>query len=242
MKTILSLLIFLVINGSVFAQKSKQKELLNKLEPSLWMNIVNLEQSDKDFKIVPLNYYQIPEELEFKGTVVEAVKWNDIKGEKILILTNTGTYEAKEYSGDSTGFIIHDRAEIDAYLFTKRSGASEYDRQWKFRDYSDCFNVDRYAGFIPNAATITDLDKDGVSEITFAYTLICRNDKSSAVLKLIMMEGVEKYSFDGFTVPDCNNLKVGGNYVSSSNLKYNSTFMDYLQKVWNAQKCENDRF
>lgn len=47
---------------------------------------------------------------------------------------------------------------------------------------------------------ITDLDADGIGEVTFLYKTGCRREKIPMKLRLVMYEGSKKYTMKGSTV------------------------------------------
>ena len=98
-------------------------------------------------------------------------------------------------------------------------------------------------GFIPHSTTITDQDRDGVSEISIPYVLICRGDVSSGVMKIIMYENKDKYALRGTTMTFCSDQnKTDGIFKPSSNLPKDSVFYAFLENRWEEHKCENQRF
>lgn len=65
------------------------------------------------------------------------------------------------------------------------------------RDNVEACPVDLTLRFEPKALGLTDLDGDDVDELTFAYWLSCRGDVSPDSLKLLIMEGDDKYIIRG---------------------------------------------
>ncbi|UOX33929.1 hypothetical protein LXD69_00085 [Flavobacterium sediminilitoris] len=239
-----NLVLFLVFTfGLFFGQNKNHSEKFKTLEPDVWLNIWDKENSDKSIKIDTLFYDEIPKYLEFRGTVVEALRWNDALGENILIQTVTGHFNWKDYDENLTDFMLQDKSELFAYLFRKKRSENEFSRVWKLYDYNKCYGVDWFTGFIPKATTITDIDKDGISEITLPYVLICRGGMDPGEMKIIMYEDNVKYALRGTTMLMCKSKEhYGGEFEPSDNLKKESTLYDFLKKRWETHKCENDRF
>jgi hypothetical protein len=53
--------------------------------------------------------------------------------------------------------------------------------------------------FCDEALSVTDLDEDGIGEITFAYARACGAQSAPATLKLLMLENGDKYVVRGTT-------------------------------------------
>lgn len=242
MKKILIILILLIGNFT-FGQTENHTEKFRNLEPDLWLGIWDKENSEKSIHIDSLSYDEIPKYLEFRGTVVEALKWTDSLGENILVQSVTGHFLWKDYDKDSTEYILQDKSELYAYLFLKKKGEKTFNRIWKVYDYTECFGVDWFTGFIPKATTITDLDNDGISEISMPYVLICRGGMDPGIMKIIMYEGNTKYALRGTTKVMCiEENKEEGVFEPSDNLSSNKLILNFLNKRWDIHKCENRRF
>jgi hypothetical protein len=65
------------------------------------------------------------------------------------------------------------------------------------RDGVDDCAADVTAAFRPGSLGVTDLDRDGVGEVTFAYLLRCAGDVAPAGLKLLVLEDGGKHIVRG---------------------------------------------
>ena len=115
MKYLTTILILIIVNLS-FGQTESHKEKFRQLEPDIWLGIWDKENSDKSIKVDTLSYDDIPKTIDYRGTVVETLRWSDSNGENILIQTVTGHFTWKDYDKDSTNFMIQDKSELYAYL------------------------------------------------------------------------------------------------------------------------------
>ncbi|UTW67084.1 hypothetical protein KFE94_02930 [bacterium SCSIO 12643] len=236
-------IIFLIISNIANAQSESRIEKFRNLEPDIWLNIWDEDHSEENIKVQKLNYDEIPKYLNFRGTVVEALKWYDKSGENILIQTVTGHFKWKDYYPDTTEYMLQDKSELYAYLFHKSITSQTFKPKWRLYDFTECFGVDWYTGFIPKATTITDLDGDGLTEISIPYVLICRGGVDPGTMKIIMYEGSSKYALRGSTMVACESqYSFGGEFQPSKNLNDQKTFLNFLIGHWNLNKCENDRF
>jgi len=242
MRILLAIISILALSSSS-GQSEAHKEKFRLLEPDVWMNIWDKEHSRASIDVDSLTYDEIPKTLEFRGTVVTALKWIDAEGEKILVQSVTGHFTWKDFNSDSTDFMVEDKSELYAYLFEKKTGESTFKRKWRVYDFNECYGVDWNTAFIPKATTITDLDDNGITEVTIPYVLICRGGMDSGEMKMIMYEGQEKFALRGSTQLMCGSEHpYGGQYTASSNLRDNLLFGEFLNSHWDRHKCENGRF
>jgi hypothetical protein len=219
------------------SQELREKE--SAMKSHLWLGLWDFENSDEKFIVDTIGYDEIPRDLEFRGILVEALKWDDILGTNILVLTQTGAFNIKENSTDNYS---QEKAELSAYLFRKGK-KGEYIRKWKIHDYAENFGVDMYVGFVKRSITISDVDKDGVSEVSIPYQLIVRGGMDPGEFKIIMYENSDKYAVRGSTAicyEDENGDKLiyGGEYVIGDKLKANKPFSEFLKERWEVHKCE----
>ena len=239
----LSLFILLFTFSFVTAQSKHHKKKFKELEPDVWMGIWDFENSSQMIRFDTIGYDEIPKYIEFRGTVVEAIRWVDNTGINILIQTVTGHFTWKDYLDDFSEYDIQDKSELYAYLFTKPINEDVFKRIWRVYDYTECFGVDWFTGFIPKATTITDIDNDGISEICMPYVSICRGGVDAGTMKIILYEGETKYAFRGLTMTYCSEEnKEEGTFKPSENLNSNPLFMKFMKKRWDTHKCERDRF
>lgn len=224
-------------------QTPEHLEKFKQLEPDIWLGILDRNNSSPSIDIDTISYQELPEYPDFRGTVVEALKWTDNRGENILVQTITGHFRYKEYNKDSSEFSTEDKWALYAYLFQKSPGEKVFKTSWKVYDYITCFGVDWYAGFIPQATTITDVNNNGIAEVSMPYVLICRGGLDPGTMKIILYEGNEKYALRGSTMVMCEtDQPFGGDYKASDNLKGQEAFLKFLVKRWNEHKCERERF
>lgn len=140
---------------------------------------------------VKITAAEIPAEINVKGKVQEALKWNDELGENILVTSSVDPYDDKNKEQGEDG----KTAELYAYHFAKKDG--QFIEVWSLFDAEKSCPFDITCGFIPGSATVTDLDKDGIAETKVQYSLACRSDVSPANMKLMMYENGVKYGLKG---------------------------------------------
>lgn len=240
---ILVFLLLSLLSNFVFSQKQSDQSKMRAIKPKIQLDIIDFENCYKEIVVERISYDEIPKNIDFRGTVVESTKWSDILGENILIQTVSGQFKWKDYLDGSNEYDLQDKSELHAYLFRKERNSKTFKPVWKIYDYMECYGVDWFTGFIPHATTITDQDRDGVSEISIPYVLICRGDVSPGVMKIIMYENKDKYALRGTTMTFCSDQnKTDGIFKPSNNLPKDSVFYAFLENRWEEHKCENQRF
>jgi|SRR3569833_555508 len=89
------------------------------------------------------------------------------------------------------------------------------------------------ATFHDAARAITDLDGDGIAEVTFAYELACRSDVSPAKYKLLVLENGTKFILRGETAIDPGGGVMGGKFTADpAEAKWPAAFLRHAKKVW----------
>ena len=104
-----------------------------------------------------------------------AKKWHDVSGENWLVLYETGAYIEKGQTDAS--------AKLSAVLYQKTD--SGFVTKWKLKDNITNCGLDITCTFYDDHLSITDLDSNGIAEITMVYALSCKSDVSPNEKKLI---------------------------------------------------------
>ena len=170
--------------------------------------------------------------LSHRGRVVAGRRWRDATGTHTLLLTQTGKLPSHVPEADllldPADQPPHD-AEVYAYHYTDAADSARL--VWRTADFERGCQFDLYAGYLVDALTITDLDRDGVAETTVVYTLSCRSDVSPATRKLLMHEGAAKYAIRGTTRIPAE--KVGGEMtLDPAFAGAPRAFRDYAVRQW----------
>jgi hypothetical protein len=182
-------------------------------------------------KLTKLDKKTIPASLQYTGNIVNAVRWTDNSGDHIVITTETGEVASKgdESSRDAAVYAWHYSIKQDSALLT-----------WKMQDFVKECPVDIVAGFVRNSFGVTDLDKNGETEIWLMYKMVCRGDVSPVNMKIIMYETGKKYAVRG-----TNQVKVsekdftGGEYsFDEAFKKAPDVFRKYAEQLWKKNILE----
>lgn len=131
-------------------------------------------------------------EVEIKGNIIDGKRWIDANGENIVFFSEqTILNNSKEGLGTST-------RELHAYHY--KQNESDYELIREVQDFTKNCGFENRARFMEESISVTDLDMNGVGEISFAYRLGCSSELSPDGLKLIMLENGKKYAIRGNTL------------------------------------------
>ncbi len=184
-------------------------------------------------EVVNLETNQIPKSISYSGNIKTAVRWTDNAGDNIVITTETG--DKKSISGDSEDYRD---AALYAYHFLVFGDSVR--QTWKVTDFIKECPFDIEANFIKNTFQVTDLNKDGVSEVWLMYIVTCTSDVSPVDMKIIMYQGIQKYAMRGHTkVKASQDEFMGGDYQFDKAFnEAPSEFRDFAKKLWKAHLME----
>ncbi len=135
-----------------------------------------------------------------------AKKWHDALGENWLVLYETGAYIEKGETDAS--------AKLSAVLYQKTD--SGFVTKWKMKDYISNCGLDITCTFYDDHLSITDLDSNGIAEITMVYALSCKGDVSPNEKKLIMYEAGKKYAIRGEELMILQQDTIGGSWKADT--------------------------
>jgi hypothetical protein len=153
------------------------------------------QESERSFRLMKADS-AVARKLPHRGSIVQTAAWRDRLGVHTLLLTETGEFPTPGGEQEE-GFVSGDDAELYAYDYID-SGANPT-LLWRTTDFERACEFDLVVRFVRRSLTVTDLDNDGVGEVTMLYVLMCTGGYDGATLKLIMREGEAKYAIRGTT-------------------------------------------
>lgn len=167
---------------------------------------------------------EIAKNLAHTGEIVYGKAWTDSNGENIIILSEKQTMISNQIKSDDT-------RELHAYHYVKT--ADKYTLIREIKDFeNNCEGFNR-ARFIENTLEITDLDNDGLGEITFVYNTGCLVQMTENIgLKLIMLENGEKYAIRG-------TANTGETKIDSAFNSAPKAFQEHAKKIWSQNQNPN---
>jgi hypothetical protein len=187
------------------------------------------------FTTVKLTKANLPKFIKFKGKIIDAVQYVDSLGENIVLRSETGIYQSKADTDNGTN-----SADLFAYHYILKEDTALL--LWRVTDFIKECELDITANFIEGAFFITDLDKDGTSEVWLVYQTSCRGDVSPNTMKVIMYEGQKKFAMKGERKIKVSPTEVlGGKYIfDAAFLKADAVFRDYAKKLWKKHELNVD--
>ncbi len=181
-------------------------------------------------KLTKLDINKLPFNIKVQGKVQNAVRWTDSSGDNIVVTSETGKYISKKAKGDDEDLA---NAELFAYRYIVAN--NEAQQTWKVYDFIKDCPLDLEATFIKNTLQVTDLNKDGVSEIWLMYKTVCHGDVSPYDMKIIMYQGQQKYAMRGRNKAKITEKEFeGGEYkLDPAFSNAPKEFIDFAKKLWN---------
>jgi hypothetical protein len=158
----------------------------------------------------------LPKEILFEGKPKEITKLKDLKGEHIILLTETGEVPSPKKINDNEEEERDFRIFAYDYLLDKND--NKYKLNWKIQDFVSNCEFDLIVGFLNDTFKITDLDKNGIAEVWTMYQMGCVSDVSPIDKKIIMYQGKQKFALRGTSVVNPGDGKIGGEYKLDENM------------------------
>ncbi len=159
------------------------------------------------------------------GNVVDGFRWNDKKGENLLIrsvLSDTKT--------NSTHLYIYHFLKVE----------NEFIQVIKLTDYVKNCDLDVFSNHNIESIELTDIDKDTIAEVSFSYTndCSCLEDSLAVLTKLMLITKGEKYAIRGSAY--LNKKATFSKYEVGENLKKNDIYRRFLIKKWEKTPSEEE--
>ncbi len=223
--------------------------------------IQNTKKTDTlKIKVKKITLLEIPSTIKVGKDFITARKWKDIDGDNILVIYRSIIKKSAK------SIESQDEYDVDFFVskYTKKN--NKYKKVWSIYDYIKNCSFDMYIGLAnENSIYITDLDKDGQTEVSVAYYLTCRSDISPSNYKFIMRESDKKYALRGTTIlniykekidlnnfePDLSKIKAiknnkdidllsYGRFKSENEFKKNTIFLKFAKKKWKENMFETE--
>jgi len=166
------------------------------------------------------------------GTLAHARQVQDAGGRHVLVLTRT--------EGPSREMPDPNRKErIDLQATYYDESPTGWKQAWTIKEVVDCPGLDLAGKFLSKGVTVTDLDRNGVAEVTVPYMTFCGGGVDPGVLKVILRQGETKFALRGETELRLKGMApAGGQYKPDKDLLLpaNAVFKQHLEKVWQQVK------
>lgn len=126
----------------------------------------------------------------YPGRIVAQQAWADVSGRNIVYIKETGVVSGAD--GLRNAFL---------HAWQLRWVDGRWQQIWHVQDFVRDCPLDLGVTYSKSSLQLTDLDADGIREVSFVYTLLpCVGDVSPANMKLILQASQRKYAIRGTTV------------------------------------------
>lgn len=136
---------------------------------------------------------------------------------KFLLGAQRQTKTAEGYSRNKEFFVTHSL------------GAQQV---WKAKDFVNRCEFDLELEMLDDSIEVTDLDNDGLAEISFLYKLGCRSDVSPLDVKLLMYEGTTKYALRGESYERVGETEYAGGAFKPDFNGAPPAFLEFAKAKW----------
>lgn len=143
------------------------------------------------FTVTQLKPPEVPDQLrEESMEVVQAIRWKDRAGDNIVVLSQSGETWVKDGVR---------AAALRAKHFLQ-SPRGDWTRTWQVADAVEECQVDLDCSFVKNSLALSDIDGDGIAEVSFVYRVDCFGGLDPIAQKLMLFHRGTKYAIRGRTV------------------------------------------
>jgi len=158
------------------------------------------------------------------GQVERWVSWQDGRGDNVAVFSQ----DTKEKARKDGERLVSKALYIT--IFSGKDGKLKKVREVKELANACLFDLTNEVR--ETSVGVTDLDSDGIGELTFVYVTGCRSDVSPQGMKLLVLEGADKHILRGSTQVNTGPEKVGGEFKAEFGKKAPAAFLDHASKVW----------
>ncbi|MBH3430995.1 M949_RS01915 family surface polysaccharide biosynthesis protein [Pseudomonas alkylphenolica] len=165
------------------------------------------------------------------ATAVQTVHFRDREGEGLLVLSRGDDQVRDEDAGQDL-----DRVILTATLYGRSAESDALKVRWTFEDETDCAGLDLDVGFYTDVSGASDLNNDGVAELTVASHAFCGGGIDPHALRVEVREGQASYAVVGQSlITPPGESPYGGEREDSPSLaSAPAVLRDHLNAVWNS--------
>lgn len=174
------------------------------------------------------------EKINLTGGFIKAVRFSDVSGEHLLLLTKASTPSKSKPNPQKI-----ERHELKAINFRKT--AEGWVQEWVINDYVDCPDLDSEADFFLDSISVTDVNNDGFAEASVPYSLFCGGGIDSKIIKIIMRTKSEKFAIRGESRVILPGQEPFGGAMTvdpALHKNKNTAYKNQLIKLWNCVSTE----
>ncbi|CAK14185.1 hypothetical protein P5705_22285 [Pseudomonas entomophila] len=182
----------------------------------------------KSFEVLP----PIPvEQLEVLGvqTPIKSVHFHDREGEGLLVLSRV---DGQATDPDTEEEV--DKVVLKATLYGRNASSDAFKPRWQIEQETTCAGLDLDVDFYNDVSDVTDLNKDGVAEVTVASHSFCGGGIDPHDIAIEMREGQAAYTITGQSlISPPGEDAFGGEREDSASLKSAPQVLrEHMDAVW----------
>ncbi|QBF28085.1 hypothetical protein EXN22_21260 [Pseudomonas tructae] len=160
---------------------------------------------------------------------VQSVHYRDQEGEGLLVLSRNDDQVRDEETNQDV-----DRVVLSATRYERQADDS-FKPHWNIESETTCPGLDLDVGFYTDVSGVSDLDNDGVAELTVASHAFCGGGVDPHELRVELREGEASYAINGQSLIAIEGEEpYGGEREDSPSLQSAPQVLrDHLNEVWN---------
>jgi hypothetical protein len=192
---------------------------------ALWLLLVaQTGYAGTEIKTAPVKAADLPSGVTVRGELQSGLKFTDKNGTNYLLFGRAFDKKQNSWTLYVEDWVVPAKGAPKNLL--------------PVRDFTEAgCPLAPSARFHDAARAVTDLDGDGIAEVTFAYELACRSDVSPSTYKLLLLEGGTKYILRGETTVDPGDGVIGGKFTADpEEAKWPAPFLAAAKRLWDATK------
>ncbi|MFJ4349171.1 M949_RS01915 family surface polysaccharide biosynthesis protein [Pseudomonas sp. NPDC089401] len=182
----------------------------------------------KNFETLP----PIPvEQLEVLGvqTPLKSVHFHDRDGEGLLVLSRS---DGQAVDAESEQEV--DKVVLKATLYGRAAASDAFKPRWQIEQETTCPGLDLDVDFYGDVSDVSDLDKDGIAEVTVASHAFCGGGIDPHDIAIEMRQGQASYTITGHSlITPAGEQPIGGDREDSASLKSAPAVLrEHMEAVW----------
>ncbi|MFP3864217.1 hypothetical protein SHV42_14885 [Pseudomonas capeferrum] len=171
------------------------------------------------------------EQLEALGvqTPIKSVHFRDREGEGLLVLSRTDGQATDAENQQEV-----DKVVLKATLYGRTAERDAFKARWQVEQETTCPGLDLDVDFYTDVSDVSDLNKDGVAELTVASHAFCGGGIDPHDIAIEMREGQASYTITGESlITPAGEDPIGGEREDSASLKAAPQVLrDHMDAVW----------
>lgn len=162
---------------------------------------------------------------------LKLVHYRDTAGEGLLVLTRTDT---RTHDAESDQDM--DVATLTATLYGRATADAPFVQRWQSESPTECEGLDLDAGYFLDQVGASDLDADGVAELTLASHSFCGGGVDPQQIVIELRRDNDVYRIDGESLVTIDgDAPFGGERQDSASYKdAPPLFQKHMDAVWKA--------